>query len=1070
MNTVDFYNRAIMLYYSGDYAEAIQNFENAVNLDDKLADAWLGKGSAFEILARYDTSFFLKAIDSFDKCIEITLGDKPLSDESNVVDYALAAAWFGKGRIYGNMTIPKYNEAVVCFDKAQKYMDHSVVTDRELADIWRNKGYAISVNGYTKNMLNNSQELSREAEGNFEKGKSCLEEAIKTDPQFALAFNTMGYIHVLFGKYDESIEFFDRALKIDPFLGWAWRFKGYSIYAIKKMNNETDFDQAKDCFDKAIRLDEKSPHPWHYKGYVYFELGNHGDQSSYEEAIRCFDEAIQKQPDLALAWYNKGISLDRMQKYDEAINYYDQAISYFKGAIQEKRTKNLHRMRLASVYNSKGTSLDSLGGINKDKYDQALRMYDYALNEYRQLSKEGVNCDIEIVLVRYNQGYTLGNKKKYYEAIKAFDEVINYFTDRVNPDDYNVELADALRNQGFAYSRLDTSNHMKALDLFKKSVEHLRKAINKDKNNLNKKKKLALALNSQGYHIVYYINDLLLENEGFDKREQLYLALKCFDEALDIFIEIDDKDRYSTYAYYNKGYALHLLGMDNELILKCFDDAVTIMPNFADAWYSKGVSLYRIGDERQKQYRTDYLDAIANFAEAIECFNEAISYFERKRENLKQADRSENQNYASSWYNKGIALNYFGEYEEALGSFENALRINRDFVEPYLGIGIVLLYLKRNEEATKYFEQAINRIRNSKLRSAKNKDDFEYWRERLAFSLSLLGVALYYSERYQDALKCFKSHESDYKRSDSYRPYFLYIRGQCKYNVGDFSGAADDFRKIITDGDTEYNDFVYNNLGLCYYRRGKLFDSDAQDAYRNAIESNSRLGHAYFNLAVLFNRKNQITEAKQYIDDCLANSDRKYEEVIKKASEAKMRYEASTQFDWYSWWFGQRITRKVVGAVLIVMLIGFISVPLLLLTPVLLQNSPEQESIFSGNVTGLSDIIAQNVNVNTIAWWSLSIGILLAVLLLPSLSRFRAGTIELDITPPNNVDNRVIDLNPLLVSVTAATIFSMPITDKINAFRVPLELSQTPIQLLHPIEPNRMPVKYHWIKSLHAND
>ena len=61
----------------------------------------------------------------------------------------------------------------------------------------------------------------------------------------------------------------------------------------------------------------------------------------------------------------------------------------------------------------------------------------------------------------------------------------------------------------------------------------------------------------------------------------------------------------------NKGAALAALGQD-EQALGCYDEALSLTPQFANAWNNKGVSLKRAG----------------RVTEALDCFDEAIRIFD----------------------------------------------------------------------------------------------------------------------------------------------------------------------------------------------------------------------------------------------------------------------------------------------------------------------------------------------------------------------------------------------------------------------------------------------------------
>jgi serine/threonine protein kinase len=120
-----------------------------------------------------------------------------------------------------------------------------------------------------------------------------------------------------------------------------------------------------------------------------------------------------------------------------------------------------------------------------------------------------------------------------------------------------------------------------------------------------------------------------------------------------------------TWEWYNKGGSLGSLGRFDEAI-RCFDQAIKINPQYADAWYNKGGSLNSLG----------------RFDEAIRCFDQAIKI---------------DPQHAKAWYNKGNSLDKLGRFDEAIRCFDQAIKIdpqdaaawyNKALAEDRLGKGL----------------------------------------------------------------------------------------------------------------------------------------------------------------------------------------------------------------------------------------------------------------------------------------------------------------------------------------------------------------------------------------------
>jgi len=187
----------------------------------------------------------------------------------------------------------------------------------------------------------------------------------------------MSYGLVLCGKgrYNDAIEAFDKAIKLNPNSAAAWNNKGNAL----KLQNR--HDEAIMAFDKSVELNPKFADAWHNKGMALY------DQHKYDKAIVDYDRALEIKPKLAKAWYNKGLALCNQGKYHEAIWAYDKAI--------KNDSKNID-----ALYN-KSITLRSLGQIKEA--DATL-----------DLAKRELNC----------KGADLANREKHFEAIEAFDKAI----------------------------------------------------------------------------------------------------------------------------------------------------------------------------------------------------------------------------------------------------------------------------------------------------------------------------------------------------------------------------------------------------------------------------------------------------------------------------------------------------------------------------------------------------------------------------------------------------------------------------------------------------------------------
>ena len=115
-------------------------------------------------------------------------------------------------------------------------------------------------------------------------------------------------------------------------------------------------------------------------------------------------------------------------------------------------------------------------------------------------------------------------------------------------------------------------------------------------------------------------------------------------------------------AYYNRGVVYYDLGKD-QLALDDYSRAIRINPDFADAYYNRGVVYGNLGK---------YQLAIDDYSRAIRI----------------------NPDYADAYYNRGLSYYKLGKYQPAIDDYSRAIRINPDIADAYNGRGTAKWSLK----------------------------------------------------------------------------------------------------------------------------------------------------------------------------------------------------------------------------------------------------------------------------------------------------------------------------------------------------------------------------------------
>jgi tetratricopeptide (TPR) repeat protein len=186
----------------GRHQEAIDAYQQAIDLDPDYASPWNGLGSVYHDMSRHE-----EALDAYQKAIDL--------------DPSFAASWNNLGNVY--RTLGRHQEAI---DACQQAID----LDPDYASPWHGLG-----NVYA--------DLGRHQEA-----LDAYQQAIDLDPSFAYPWYGLGNVYRTLGRDQEALDAFRKATDLNPNVSSLWHGLGIEY------TMQGQYEQALEAFSKAVEL------------------------------------------------------------------------------------------------------------------------------------------------------------------------------------------------------------------------------------------------------------------------------------------------------------------------------------------------------------------------------------------------------------------------------------------------------------------------------------------------------------------------------------------------------------------------------------------------------------------------------------------------------------------------------------------------------------------------------------------------------------------------------------------------------------------------------------------------
>ena len=660
----DWYKKGQSLIATGfgyNIDEALEAFDNAIQIEPQNIDAWLGKAKSLAYMDEKNES--LEAFRNILNLTNETIKENP-EDTS---------AWQSKGIALASLG--REAEATDAFERSIELLNQSLLNDPKDAEAWWLKAENLELLGRSDSALeaydkvielNSSEAVGawlRKSDifyglpGGYNQSQDAFGEAVDLMEVNSTSFISFWYpegdhtiilnewmidgqiVRVDFGRYNRSIQAYDDLVQTRTKSGLfaAWQNKGRAItpldttlgkpseYLLGSSPNwvvynfsSADFPVINGSADlQEGSFEDNSAEDWFNRGQ---ELQRN---DSHEEALQAFDKAIEINQSYAFAWGGKGYVLYNMGRYDDAIAAWDRAIELEPDEFYS-----------GSKWEMKGKVLEILGRNDESAqaYERALELADKAVTEYK------TSTDLNLSAAWGFKGQLLDDQGRYVEALEA---VAN--SSKANPEDAFawVVMGDILADR---------------LGRYNESIESYNKSLEIDPKNIG-------ALRGEGYALA---------------------SLGRYEEALEYYNRALEIDSRFARAWQGLGDALRNMGMYNESI-QAYDRAIAEMPQQPQyALIGKGMALDSLG--RYDEAQEDYEQALKDYDDVIK----------------------KNPRNAQVMYNQGNALRGLQRHNESLQAYDRAIELNPGYIDAWRGKAIVLRALGGNAEAEEASAKAMD--------------------------------------------------------------------------------------------------------------------------------------------------------------------------------------------------------------------------------------------------------------------------------------------------------------------------------------------------------------------------
>ena len=410
--------------------EALENFEAAVRIDSSFASAWSHLSIYYAHLGRKEECK-IAAKRAYDLAQKLPERER-LGILLRTAEYRNDHENF---ELYLEKMLEKYpDEIEAIFIQASRNwklgeLDEAIHGFKRVLKI--NPNYALAYNslGYLYAHL-----------GDYDQAIENLKKYVFIAPEQANPFDSLGEIYIMIGRYDDALEQFERALAVKPNFSVEPSMLGSAIYLhmARALWHEGKLKEARKHLQKA---NEVSIWDWRHQEILIEEARIQCAQKQFEEAIttlnkalRLYQNPVEINPRLALNYAELGDEVKIRQLIAEHQIHLNKRVQNCLGDStiidEETITDHLETCDYCKNVERLGRYMDIFAKRALGDFTGALTLTEEILNEVK-MSESKILLQHLIARTYYDMG-------EYRKALERLEPLI-----KINPNYYSFVLLSA---------------------------------------------------------------------------------------------------------------------------------------------------------------------------------------------------------------------------------------------------------------------------------------------------------------------------------------------------------------------------------------------------------------------------------------------------------------------------------------------------------------------------------------------------------------------------------------------------------------------------------------------------